>query len=653
MNTKRKGLFRIVVLLLSLALCFFQLAGCGKKDKEPDGGNADDPTYDDGTHDFEAEKTDRFILHNGVTEYKIVLPASAAQLEITAADELQTFFYEATGVRLERIPDSGLTHSASNKYLSIGKNALSQSAGVSTDGLGLGRSGVHIATVDDTVFMLGQEHYGTLFSVYEFLSQTLDFEVFSENAIRLNKNVREISLYNYRIVDIPDFEYRTPGHGFVSNDASLRNRLRYTEIREFVKGKGGIYHNSFKYVTETDRKAHPLWVSSSGDQLCYTAHGNADEYAALVAHVTACMKELAIANPEIEIFSFTHEDTQTWCGCDTCKAMISEYNDAGSVTITKFLQDVLDSVREWFATDEGKPYARNLRITFFAYHGTNKPPVAMSADGTPELINGFKLDGVIPYFAETNADYTVPLTEGTVNKQYADNMKGWTAMTDEMLFWTYSTNFTEYLTPFNSFNSFAENYKYAAKMGAMSVFDQCQNNNAMCTSWERLKAYLNAKVSWNVNADVNALTQEFFEGYYGPAAQTMLELFYAFRVQATYQNANGYSGSRSVFHAALGNNGKKYWPKNWIKEQIDGMSRALTEIESLQNTDSELYNAYAFNIRLERVSPLYMMVQLYDGQLTDSDSALYKKTFKDDVILTGVSRVKEKGDISEILDKFN
>ncbi len=648
----KKRIFSIAVLIICFALCFAQFAGC-KKDNKPDGGDTgdkDDSYYEDGTHDFDIEKTDGFILQNGKSDYKIVVSASASQLELTAADELQSFFYEATGVRLDRVNDTGLTHSAGNKYLSVGKNALSESAGVKTDGLNLGLSGVYVATADNTVFMLGEKDYGTLFSVYEFLHQTLNFETYSDNAIRLDKNVREISLYNYRIVDIPDFEYRTPGHGFVSNDATLRNRLRMTEIREFVKGQGGIYHNSFKYVTADDRKEHPLW--SGGDQLCYTAHGNGGEYDSLVSHVTEIMKTLVKANPGIEIFSFTHEDTQTWCSCDACKKMIAEYNGAGSVTIAAFLQDVRDNVMEWFATDDGKPYERNFRITFFAYHGTNRPPTAVAADGTHSLINGFKLNGVIPYFAETNADYTKPLTEGEINKQYASNLAGWTILSDEILFWTYDTNFTEYLTPYNSFNSFAETYRYAAKMGAMSMFDQCQSNNAMSTSWERLKAYLNAKLSWNVNADVTALTEEFFENYYGPAAKTMLDLFTQFRVQGTYQNENGYTGSRSIFHAALGTNGRTYWPKNWVKAQIDGMTKALEEIESVKETDIVAYNAYSFNIKLERISPLYIMYSLYDGQLTEEDSASYKKSLKDDLILTGVSKVKETGDISEVIEKL-
>lgn len=650
--TMKKRIFRISVLLLCFILCLGAFAGCKNKNKpnDADAGTKDDTYFEDGTHDFEIEKTDGFILRDGKSDYKIVVPEDASQLELTAADELQSFFYQATGVRLSRINDAALTHAAENKYLSIGKNALSESAGVKTDGLQLGLSGVHIATAGNTVFMLGEKDYGTLFAVYEFLHQTLNFETYSDNAISLDRNVRDIALYDYNIVDIPDFEIRTPGHGFVSNDATLRNRFRMTEIREFIKGQGGIYHNSFKYVTADDRTAHPLW--SGGDQLCYTAHGDKAEYAALVAHVTEIMKTLVKSNPGIEIFSFTHEDTQTWCDCASCKKMIAEYNGAGSVTIAAFLQDVHDNVIEWFGTDDGKEYERNFRITFFAYHGTNRPPTAVSADGTHSLINGFKLNGVIPYFAETNADYTKPLTEGDINKQYSSNLAGWTLLSDEILFWTYDTNFTEYLTPYNSFNSFAETYRYAAKMGAMSIFDQCQHNNAMSTSWERLKAYLNSKLAWNVNADVAALTEEFFENYYGPAAATMLELFTQFRVQATYQNENGYVGSRSVFHAALGTNGKKYWPKNWVKAQIDGMDKALEEIAYLKETDAALYNAYSFNIKLERISPLYIMYSLYDGQLTDEDSAAYKKTLKDDLILTGISKVKETGDISEVIDKI-
>lgn len=644
---KTKYIYRAAALAASIALCFGFTAGCSRGDENNTGEQ-------DSDHSFEITETGDYILQGGQTDYKIVLPADASSLENTAASELSEFFYDATGVRLETVTDDSVTYSEDARYLSIGENALSEAANVSTEGLELGLSGVYIDTEGKSVFMLGENDYGTLFSVCEFLSQTLNFEVFSENIIRLDEDVTEIPLMDYRIVDIPDFEYRTPGEGYIYNDTTLRNRMRMTEIRDFVKGQGGIFHNSFNYVSASDRSAHTKWVSTGGDQLCYTARGDDAEYQALVDHVAAAMEDLVIANPGIEYFSFQHEDSQNWCSCTECTEMINEYGGAGSVTIVCFLQDVHDAVMAWFETEEGAPYKCDFKITFLAYHGTNQPPTSVDENGEHSTINGLTLDGLVPYFAETNADYTVALNEGSVNANYASNLAGWSLISDEIFFWTYGTNFTAYLTPYNSFDSFQQTFQYAASfVNVISIYNQCQNDNAMPTSWERLKGYLTSKLAWNVDYDVEQLTEEFFEAYFGPAADTMRSVYDSYRVQAAFQNETTYNGSRSIFHAALGTNGETYWPKSLLQSWLDSMNAALDEIAYLENIDPELYSAYEFNIKLERLSPIYMMIELYDDLLTDEELSSLKSQFNEDVILTGISRVSEGADISEVVSRYS
>ena len=43
----------------------------------------------------------------------------------------------------------------------------------------LGDSGVRVATVDQSIFMYGSTKFGDLFSVYEFLEQQFDFEIYA------------------------------------------------------------------------------------------------------------------------------------------------------------------------------------------------------------------------------------------------------------------------------------------------------------------------------------------------------------------------------------------------------------------------------------------------------------------------------------------
>ena len=225
-------------------------------------------------------------------------------------------------------------------------------------------------------------------------------------------------------------------------------------------------------------------------------------------------------------------------------------------------------------------------------------------------------------------------------------MEGWGALADEILFWTYGTNFTYYLAPYNSFDGFAETYRFAAQNQIKALYAQHQSNNDMSTGWERLKAYLNYKLGWDVNADVGALTDRFFKAYFGPAAGEMQDVFNEYRALAQKQIELGYAGSRSEFHNALQ---AKYWPRNLLLDWTENFDRAMAAIEPLKETDSTLYDAYYYNIALERVSPYYLIVMLYESTFSTQTVSAFKQQVKADCEHTGISLYAERnGELSRL-----
>ena len=48
-----------------------------------------------------------------------------------------------------------------------------------------------------------------------------------------------------------------------------------------------------------------------------------------------------------------------------------------------------------------------------------------------------------------------------------------------------------------------------------------------------------------------------------------------------------------------------------------------------------------------------MMIELYDDLLTDEELSSLKSQFNEDVILTGISRVSEGADISEVVSRYS
>ena len=112
-----------------------------------------------------------YIVNNGETEYKIVIPEEPDSIEKTASYELQKFFEEATGVTLSIISDKSIV--PGGKYFSIGNTKLVTKS-VEGELTGLKSQGYMLKTVGQTIFMLGPSCYGSLSAVYEFLKQAFD-----------------------------------------------------------------------------------------------------------------------------------------------------------------------------------------------------------------------------------------------------------------------------------------------------------------------------------------------------------------------------------------------------------------------------------------------------------------------------------------------
>ncbi len=670
---------KFLIWILAVVLCF-GMVGCKKgngTDTPPDGddpgnsvvtpgGTTDKPfapdestRYEGGTHIRNMTvREGEYLVRDGKTEYKIVYPAAATDNENLAVSELQTYFEAATGIVLSTVPDTGLTYAADAKYISVGATTVLDGAEIEFDETLLKQTGVRVVTKGNTIFLAGAHDYGTLYAAYEFLSYAFDWEVFADNVITYNA-VTDVPLMQYDVTEVPDFEFNVAGHLSVRNNVDLRNRFRMIQLQDQTVTKNdNIYHDSLDWLPgATYAKAHPDWYSTrgyssaiGGGNLCYNARGNAAELEEMKNTLVELMKERIKAFPNKKYISFSITDTRTTiCDCKACTDMAKAYGGTQSAAVVKFLNDVRARLQVWFDSADGKQYYNGQKILFLAYHATNAPPVnydEATKQYTP-IDESVVCKDIVPWFAETDGDYTCSLLENeSVNGVIARNMEGWGALADEILFWTYGTNFTYYLAPYNSFDGFAETYRFAAQNQIKALYAQHQSNNDMSTGWERLKAYLNYKLGWDVNADVGALTDRFFKAYFGPAAGEMQDVFNEYRALAQKQIELGYAGSRSEFHNALQ---AKYWPRNLLLDWTENFDRAMAAIEPLKETDSTLYDAYYYNIALERVSPYYLIVMLYESTFSTQTVSAFKQQVKADCEHTGISLYAERnGELSRL-----
>ena len=591
-----------------------------------------------------------YLANNGASEYKIVIPEEADSLVRIAASDLNRFFGEATSVSLPVVSEKDINGEGS--YISIGQTTLLQKTDISYSFDELGQDGYKIITEGDDLYLIGGSEYGTMYAAYELLSILVDWDYYAQDCYSLTKGLSQVPLYDLNLTDIPDFPIRVASDGVVetSNQALYRFRER-TLTENFVFVKSYWAHNSFQYVKDSP-DVNDTWYNTAKSQLCYTAHGDAEQYEKMQEACFISLRDALIETPNRDAVTFTIEDNSDYCDCDACKAMTEEYG-ALSSTVIVFLNDLNAKMRAWFETEEGKPYARDLRIVFFAYNAFEAAPATYNAEtDTYVPNNGIKMDdGVYCMLAPIRMDYYKPITD-QANQEYYNNLKAWGDMAQGNLYlWLYSTNFFNYLAPYDCFDSFAENYRMAADCNAYYLFDQRQTDERVTvTGWSTLKDYVCSKLSWDVDRNPEELIDRFFEGYFGPAAPEMRAVFDQLRLLTEYNKEHKEMSGSSTIYLSLTD--EKYWPKDVLEQWLESYDRAEEKIAPLMETDPALYQTYLEHIQKEKLSTLYLFVECYSYNTNAALIESYKAEFKELADKLSVTKYYESHDISILYDKW-
>ena len=628
--------FRRIIILVFILSMMLSIAGCDSDSNTADAGR---PVVDG-----------QYLASNGETEYKIVIPENASSLIQIAVSDFNKFFSEATGVSMPVVKDSEFN--GDGKFISVGETTLLKNTEITYSFDELGRDGYKIITEGDDLYLIGGGEYGTLYAAYELLEILVGFDFFAEDCYTVTKGLTQVPLYDLSMTDIPDFPIRVASDRIVESSNQTLYRLRERPQSEnFLTVKNYWAHNSIKYI-EDSPDVNDSWYNNSKTQLCYTAHGDEAEYGKMLNAAFDSMKEALIQTTDRDGVTFTMEDNHDYCNCSACTAMTEQYG-ALSSTIILFLNDLNSMVREWFETEEGKPYARDLRIVFFAYNSYEAAPASYNeSTGKYEPINGIKMDdGVYCMLAPIQMDYYRPITD-PLNQEYYTNLKAWGDFANGNLYlWYYSTNFWNYLAPYDCFDSFAENYRVAAEYNTFYLFDQRQTDESgAITGWSTLKDYICSKLAWDVNENPEELTDKFFEGYFGPAAPEMRVIFDQLRLLTEYNKEHNEMGGNATIYLSLTD--EKFWPKDVLQQWMVQYDLAVEKIAPLKESNPALYESYLEHIQKEKISTLYLLVECYSYNTSVTLIDAYKAEFKELADRFHIVKVYEGNDISSLYDKW-
>ena len=639
-----KNKILVFLCLLAFLMGCVAIPGCGTKD-------------DGKGEESHMKETQYYLIENSSTDYKVVYPEVRGSYIDTAVKELRTFLGEITpGITIKVSADTGLTHTADAKYISLGDTALLQSAGISVDKEKLGSDGYAIITKDQSVYLVGGSTHGTLFAVYEFLEKQFGYHFYAKDCYDLERDVTEKKLLDFNLTVTPSIavRYMADGQFVSSKDNESALRMRSTPQDDFIvtardsKGGAGNWHTTQYILPRNENSDHPEWFgfgsTGAATQLCYAGrpvasgtdgkkHGEADQ-SALVNALVVSMEKLIDAkfgsdtNDSELFFCLTPADNFDWCECEYCKEITEAYGGSNAASYIVVANKVAKNLQEYMNEKYG---GRKITVFIFAYQQTEQPPVREKADGTFEpILDGpygkdiILGDNVALLYAPIAADYYKTFKD-EVNEVEYKRMAQWKTIASHIAMWTYDKTFyTNYFVPQNPYNAMDENIRWYVENGAVFLHAQGQTANAQMTDWGNLKTYLSAQLSWDCTQDIEELIDSFFTAYYKDAAPAMREWFDDYRTyfdeRADYWwgeevqignewvkfNFRTTHGGDKTLSASL-----KFYEYDRLLKWKASLEKAYTSIEKYKISDPALYKTLETRIKREGVSLNYLIGTIY------------------------------------------
>ncbi len=454
-------------------------------------------------------------------EYKIVIPTDSSASQTYAAEELQKFTEQMTGVKLPIINDD---RPLPGKAILLGFTRYTEETVGLTDIKALGEDGFTLKTADKHLCITGSKKRGTLYGVYELLENHGGCRWYSSWHTVIPR-VNKWEIPELDDTQLPAFLLREPfWFDMFNGDLAARNKVNGNRM-QLTDKHGGHSHrfggglgscHTFEKLCPADKyfDTHPEYFSeingrrvNGRTQLCLT---NPD----VLKIVTSNVLDRIRKDPGASFYGVSQNDWHNYCTCPECKALDdAEGSHAG--TMIAFVNKVAEAVEEEFP---------HVIIETLAYQYTRKPPKTIKPR-----------HNVMPCLCTIECDFSYPLARGTYkeNRDFVDDIRGWSAISPRLYVWDYTTDFHSYIMPFPNILALQENVKFFQTNSVSYVFEQgaYQGRHG---DFAELKAWLLAKWLWNPDLPQEKLLQDFFKGYYGAAAPYVRTYFDA--LHSFYRN---------------------------------------------------------------------------------------------------------------------
>ncbi|MBN1557056.1 MAG: DUF4838 domain-containing protein [Lentisphaerae bacterium] len=461
--------------------------------------------------DLRAQDAGLTLAAGGTSDYTIVIPEPASPSQVYAAEELRDFTRQMTGAVLPIVTDA---RDLPPKAICLGVTRHTERVlGRRVDLERLGDDGFVLATRSPHLILAGSDVRGTLYAVYELLERYGGCRWYASwySVIPTREPWRIPAVDD---TQIPAFVMREPfWFDMFKGDFAARCRANGNRmlLEERHGGKirfgAGLFVHTFNRLMPPGEffAEHPEYYSEINGtrradhaQLCLT---NPD----VIRICTERLLERIRSDPTAKLFSLSQNDWGNHCQCPSCRE-IDEREGSPAGSLLHFVNQVAEAVEREFP---------EVWIETLAYQYTRHPPRTIRPR-----------HNVVVRLCTIECDFSLPLDISPYdqNVRFVEDIRGWSAITGKLFIWDYTTNFRHYIGPHPNFNCLQGNVRFFRDNQVVGLFEQgaYQGRHA---EFAEVRAWILAKLLWDPDRDIEALYQDVFSGYYGPAAPLIREYF--------------------------------------------------------------------------------------------------------------------------------
>lgn len=420
------------------------------------------------------------LVTSGKSEYRIVIPAAATAHEQHAGEVLAKYLQEISGVLL---PIQDDVQEAQAKEICIGNTNRSEATEQFSEDSFLIRSS------GEKLFMRGTGK-GSLYAVYHWLENYLGCRKYSASVKFIPKK-KDIILKPVNDLQKPQLKFRQ-----VYYPDQYDEEYRDWHKLQLLEDEWGLWGHSYDKLlpAATYFKTHPEYFAlvngeRKDSQLCLS---NPE----VLNIVLSKLESLVKADPGKKYWSISQNDGFGYCTCSKCAAFDHKHGGP-QASVLNFANEVANRFPD-------------LQISTLAYLYSMHPPSGLKSARNLSIM-----------LSSINQNRAYPIATDPRSAGFRNDLKGWAALTSNLMIWDYVVQFTNYLSPFPNMSSLQPNMNYFGSTGISGAF--IQGSEATLGEFSALKAYLLAKLSWNPKLDIGVLKSEFMTAYYGKAAAHLIQ----------------------------------------------------------------------------------------------------------------------------------